>query len=110
MTREGDRVFQTEFNGIGVVLQGKIGTIDPDDKKLTGEALEEMRHYELVAEFYLDDVLAKTMLLPVRNLIRSPELFFQYELEPGAHTLHISIPELSENVFMDITDMITYVR
>jgi hypothetical protein len=106
----GDVVFETEFEGVGVVLQGRVGNARLDNKrrKLPLEEIVTLRSYELFADFYLDGELVRTMGLPVWWMKRSQELFFKYELPEGKHTLRMAIGEMPENVYMEVSAILVY--
>jgi hypothetical protein len=108
--KQAGNVFDTEFDGIGVVLRGRVGHVMADRKELSMDPESEWSNYQLKAEVYIDDAWAKTMSLPLLSLKRSPELFFQYGLDPGLHTLRIVIPDIEEHVYLDIRDVIVYSR
>jgi hypothetical protein len=106
--RDAGDVFTTEFDGIGVVVRGRVGHALVDSGEASPEPGSAMFDHQLMAEVYIDDALAKTISLPLSSLRRSPELFFQYELEPGLHRLRIFIMDMADHVYMDIRDVIVY--
>ena len=98
--------FEVPFDGIGVVLTGKSAhkpvTTDAEKAAISG--------YKLNVEFYLDGELSKTMPLPLDFIERAHELYFQYEIPDGAHTLSLKVLNPHDLVFLQIDDLITYQR
>jgi hypothetical protein len=94
-----------------VVLRGKVGNTRLDNRKQHKLPLEEiirLREYEVRADFYIDGALVRTMELPIWWMKRSSELFFEYELPPGKHTLRVAIPEKPREVYMEIAGLLVY--
>jgi hypothetical protein len=56
----------------------------------------------------LDGALSKTMDLPLSFIERAHELYFQYEIPKGAHTLTFKVLNPHEKVYLQIDDMIVY--
>ena len=98
--------FEVQFEGIGVVLTGKSA-----HKEVTTETEKEaINNYNLNVEFYLDGALSKTMALPLDFIERAHELYFQYEIPDGAHTLSLKVINPHDLVFLQIDDLIIYER
>ena len=96
--------FEIPFEGIGVVLTGKSA-----HKEVTTDAEKTaISDYKLNVEFYLDGELSKTMPLPIDFIERAHELYFQYEIPDGTHTLSLKVLNPHDLVFLQIDDLITY--
>ena len=61
-----------------------------------------------MVEFTIDGQLSKTMELPLSFIERAHELFFQYELPQGKHTLKLQILNPHEKVYLHVSNMIVY--
>jgi len=103
-----DQELEMEFEGIGVVLKGRARHTDFDDRYALTAEEETMDGYKLIVEFYIDGALSKTMDLPLYFIERAHELFFQYELPEGKHTMKMKITNPHEKVYLDVRNMITY--
>jgi hypothetical protein len=99
---------EINFEGIGVVLKGRVRHVDHDEKYALLTSEETLDNYKLSVDFYIDDQLSKTMVLPIYFIERAHELFFQYELPNGRHTLKLIINNPHEKIYLDIWNMITY--
>jgi len=108
VTRSGSLRHEWTFEGIGVVLRGKVGNLDHPDAYALLTKEETLNDAVVVADFFIDGSLAKRMELPLNFLKRSYEPFFIYELEPGEHTLRMEVTDLPDKAYLQITDMITY--
>jgi len=97
-----------EFEGVGVVLKGRARHIDFDDKYALLSDEETLNGYKLIAEFYMDGQLSKTMELPLYFIERAHELFFQYELPNGKHRLKMKITNPNEKVYLEVSDLVVY--
>jgi hypothetical protein len=69
---------------------------------------ETLNGYVVKAEFYLDGQLSKRMELPLNYLERALDLFFQYELPDGKHTLQMNILNPHEKVYVDVKELIVF--
>jgi len=92
------------FEGSGVVLRGRVAVDKSAD--VNTDALYDTAAVK--ADFYLDEELVKTMDLPLNFTTRAHELFFQYEIPDGSHTLKMTIQQPIEGVKMEIWDLIVY--
>lgn len=110
VTRSGPLVHEWTFEGIGVVLRGKVGNLDHPDAYALITPEETLNNAAVVADFYIDGELGKTMELPLNFLKRAYEPYFQYELEPGTHTLRMEVTGMPEKAYLQLTDMIVYVE
>lgn len=99
---------EIEFDGIGVALKGRVGHLDFEQSYALISDEETLDNYKLVVEFYIDDQLSKTMELPLYFIERAHELFYQYEIPEGKHTLKLKITNPHEKVYLDIWDLIVY--
>ncbi|NJN27456.1 MAG: ADP-ribosylglycohydrolase family protein [Cyclobacteriaceae bacterium] len=102
--------WSVSFDGTGVVLRGSVGNINMPNSYALITKEETLDDYILLADFYIDDVLAKSMNLPLSFISRAPELFFQYQLPAGQHTLKMIIKNPNKAVFVDVLDLIPYVE
>lgn len=71
------RVGQLSFEGVGVVVGHRIIT--------TGEFKQ--KGYEAQVEVWLDGKLDQTVLLPVKSNCNKQEIYHNYDLSDGKHTL-----------------------
>lgn len=99
-----------DFEGIGVALKGRVGNMDYKDNYALISDEETLNGYKLNVEFYLDDSLSKTMELPLYFIERAHELYYQYELPEGKHTLKLKVINPNDKVFLDVGDMVLYVK
>jgi len=90
------------------VVKGRVRHVDFDNKYALETDEETLGGYALMIEFYIDGELSKTMDLPLYFIERAHELFYQYELPEGKHTLKMVITNPHEKVYLDIRDMIVY--
>ncbi len=102
------QTYEIKFEGIGVVLEGKVHNLDYKDKNSLDSEEETLGDYIVEVDFILDGQLSKTMKLPLSYLTRHQELFFQYELQPGTHTLGLHIKNPHEKVFLEMGRLLTY--
>ena len=108
ITKTDNQELEIEFEGIGAVLKGKVGHLDHENKYALLSDEETLNGYKLVVEFYIDDKLSKTMDLPLYFIERAHELFYQYEIPNGKHTLKMKITNPHEKVYLNISDLIVY--
>jgi hypothetical protein len=102
-----DRVFKTEFEGVGVVLRGGIripesGQDTAEEVDLSGQFVE--------AEIWLDGASVGTVRWPLDWRGRAQELFFRYELPEGRHELELRVAEPDLELRMEVWNMIVYGR
>lgn len=97
-----------DFEGIGVVLTGSVRNVDFEGKYALLSQEETADEYQLNVDFILDGNLSKTMSLPLSFIERAHELYFQYEIPKGAHTLALKINNPHEKVYLQVDDMIVY--
>ena len=97
-----------EFEGIGVVLKGKVRNKNFDNKYALITDEETINNYNLEIEYSIDNKISKTMQTPIYFIERAHELFFKYDLDPGEHTLKMKIKNPNKDVRLDITNLITY--
>lgn len=108
LTSDDSQELEVEFEGVGVVLKGRARHIDFDDKYALESDEETVKDYTLIVEFYIDEQLSKTMELPLYFIERAHELFYQYELPDGKHTLKLKITNPHDKVYLDVRNMIVY--
>lgn len=102
--------FEIEFDGIGVALTGRVGNEDHLDTYALISDEETLNGYKIQAEFYLDGELSKTMDLPLYFIERAHELYYQYEIPDGHHTLKLKVLNPHEKAYVQISDLIAYTR
>ena len=105
---EDNQELSLEFEGIGVVLKGRVRNKNFDNKYALISNEETLNNYNLEIEYSIDDKISKTMQTPIYFIERAHELFFKYDLDPGKHTLKMKIKNPNEDVRLDITNLITY--
>jgi hypothetical protein len=108
VVKSGESDLSFEFSGIGVVLTGRVRHMDFDHQYALLSAEETMDGYKLSVDFLLDGKLSKNMILPLSFIERSHELYFQYEIPEGTHTLTVHINNPHEKVYLMLEDMIVY--
>lgn len=99
---------EVEFDGIGAVLKGRVGNLDFKNKYALISDEETLDGYTLNVEFYLDGDLSKTMELPLYFIERAHELFYQYEIPDGHHTLKLVVTNPHEKVYLQVGNLIVY--
>ena len=105
---EDKQELSLEFEGIGVVLKGKVRNKNFDNKYALITDEETINNYNLEIEYSIDNKISKTMQNPIYFIERAHELFFKYDLDPGEHTLKMKIKNPNKDVRLDITNLITY--
>lgn len=100
--------FNLEFEGVGLVLRGRVGNAREENKYALQTAEETLNDFALETDFYIDGELVKSSPQPLAFIRRNPELFFIYELDPGKHTFRMVIKNPREDVFMDIGNALVY--
>ena len=93
-----------------MVLNGAARNSDKeiDEKYALISEEETVNNFVYKVEFSIDDILIKTMDLPLNFIKRGHELFFKYELEEGEHTLKIKILNPSPKTYIRLDNLITY--
>ena len=107
---EDEQEIDFEFEGIGIVLKGRVRNKDFDSKYALLNDDETLNNYKLEVDYIIDGKLSKTMQTPIYFIERAHELFYDYELDPGKHNLKIKIKNPNRKVRLDLTNMITYKR
>ena len=72
--------FELEFDGVGIVVQGKVNNYDFEKKYALESPEETLNGFRLMVECYIDGEYLKTIELPLLFQERALEIFFQYEL------------------------------
>lgn len=108
ITASDAQEFEMAFEGIGIALKGRVGHLDFENSYALLSDEETLDNYKLVVEFYLDDQLSKTMELPLYFIERAHELFYQYEIPEGKHTLKLKVTNPHDKVYLDIWNLIVY--
>lgn len=102
--------FKIEFEGIGIVVKGRVRNKDFENKYALISKEETLNNYQLEIDYIIDGKLSRTMKTPIYFIERAHELFYQYELDPGNHTLIMKIKNPNKKVRLDLTNLITYKR
>jgi hypothetical protein len=97
-----------EFEGVGVVLKGKVHNKTFADVWILLDDDQTMNGFKLETEFYIDGELATKNVQPLSYIQRNLELFYKYELTPGKHELEMRILNPHPEVTMEIWEIITY--
>ncbi|MDH3651596.1 MAG: ADP-ribosylglycohydrolase family protein, partial [Saprospiraceae bacterium] len=101
---------EVDFEGIGIVLKGRARHLDFDNKYALLSEEETLDNYRLIVECSIDGQSIKTMQLPLNFVERAHEIFYQYELPEGKHTLKVKITNPHERAYLDVTNAVTYRR
>jgi hypothetical protein len=109
-TMEGKQELEIEFEGVGIVVKGKVGNLDFENKYAMESEEETVNNYKLLVDFSIDDQEPQRTELPVWFIERAHELFYRYELEPGKHTLKMNIINAQEKIYLDVWNLITYIK
>ncbi len=84
-----------QFEGIGFACNGNV-------EKKKGEDTE------LEVEMLIDGKLVETSKLPTNYVKRKNTPFWRYQLPQGKHTVHLKVKNPTENVFINLDDVIIY--
>jgi hypothetical protein len=101
---------EVEFEGVGVVLTGRIFNSAKMDVWFLMNEEETLNWYKADVDFYIDGEFVKNMPLPLFYTERALEIFYQYELSPGEHTLKMVVKNPIEDVVIELGDLITYTK
>jgi hypothetical protein len=104
----GAQEFEVDFEGIGIVLTGRVKNTKYESKYALLSDEETMDRFALEVDYYIDDEFIKNMVLPLYFIERAHEPFYKYQLSPGKHTLKMVVKNPRENVYLQIDDLITY--
>lgn len=99
---------ELEFEGIGAVITGRARNLDFENRYALSSAEETMDGHKIEVEFYLDGKLSKTMQLPLYFIERAHELYYQYEIPEGSHTLRLKVLNPHDRAFLQVNDLIVY--
>lgn len=108
LTASDNQELTMEFSGIGVVITGRARHVDFDDKYALISDEETNHNYMLSIDCFIDGEFSKTMNLPLYFIERAHELFFQYEIPAGDHSLKFVIKNPHEKVYLQVNDIIVY--
>jgi hypothetical protein len=108
LTYEDPPEFSVDFEGVGIVLRGRVGNRLEERKYALRSPEETLNDFALETDFYIDGELVKSSLQPLAFIKRNHELFFKYELEPGKHTLTMKINNPREEVYVIIPNALVY--
>ena len=100
--------FELEFDGIGVVLTGRAMNEDQREKYALLSDEETLNGHQINVEFFIDGTLVKCMDLPLYFIERAHELFYQYELPEGKHTLKLKVTNPTDKALLHINDLLVY--
>ncbi len=110
ITSEDPQEFSLDFEGVGIVLRGKVGNLKFPEKYALETDEETLNDFALETGVYIDGELIKSQPQPLKFIKRNLELFFQYELESGPHTLRMVIKNPHPGVYMDIWNALIYTK
>ena len=110
LTKASGFSYEAEFEGIGVVLQGRMRNLDFMDTWGLSSDEETLNGSVLNLNIFIDGDLIKTMDMPMRFIIRNHEVFHAYELEPGKHTLKIEAVDPNEKMVLDLGSLLVYTK
>ena len=99
-----------EFEGIGVVLTGRARNEDFEDKYALLSDEETLNGHKINVECSIDGKFVKTMNLPLYFIERAHELFFQYGLPDGKHSLKLKVTNPTDKAYLHIGDLLVYSR
>jgi hypothetical protein len=99
---------EIKFDGIGVALTGRARHKDYEDKYALLSEDETLNGHKIIVEYSIDGELTKTMDLPLYFIERAHELYFQYELTDGPHTLKLKITNPTEKAYLQVGDLLIY--
>lgn len=99
-----------EFEGIGVVLRGRIRNKNFENVYALTGAEQTLGNYKIETEFYIDGELIGKVMQPLAFLERNHELFYTYELPEGKHELVMKILNPHPDVIIQVGDLISYTK
>lgn len=104
INKELDNEYSTEFEGIGFVLKGEA-----KPKNTTAAmAYTYQGTHTFEAELYLDDKKVETVKLPANFTQRRYDLFWEYQLPKGKHTLRVKLLNPDAGHVVRMTDLLVY--
>ena len=86
--------FSYEFVGIGVVVGGVV--------------VSDIKDYIAECEVYIDEVLVDTIHLPADFTKRTPEFYWNYQLEKSKHTIKLVHLNPEEGSKVHVTNFVAY--
>ncbi len=110
LTYEDGQELNFEFEGVGLVLRGRVGNALAENKYSLQTPQETLDDFALETDFYIDGELVKTSPQPLAYIKRNPEIFFIYELDPGKHTFMMKVKNPRKEVFIDIGNALVYIK
>ena len=110
LTYNDEKEFNLEFEGVGLVLRGRVGNAGAENKYALQTPEETLNDFALETDFYIDGELVKSSPQPLAFIKRNHEIFFIYEMDPGKHTFKMIIKNPREEVFMDIGKALVYTK
>ncbi|MFC2124636.1 ADP-ribosylglycohydrolase family protein [Bacteroidota bacterium] len=102
--------YETEFEGIGAVLGGRMRNLDFMDVWMLSSDEETLNDTALKLNVIIDGELVKTVEMPLRYIIRNLEVLHVYELNPGKHTLKIEAVDPHEKMVLDLGSLLVYTK
>jgi len=101
-------ILETEFEGIGVVLKGRMRNLDFMNVWGLNSAEETLNYAVLNLNLSIDGNFVKVVEMPMRYIHRNHEVFHAYELEPGKHTVKIEAIDPHEKMVLDLGHLLIY--
>lgn len=89
-----DKVGEIKFRGCGIVIRGILQADDQD--------------YVGLVDVYVDGQKAKTMRLPAAQHDRSNDIYWNFDLEEGEHTVKLVRTNPQDNVRTQVSNLILY--
>jgi hypothetical protein len=99
--KEVGKEFTTEIDGSGFVLQGEA-------RPRNGSTWNYAGNFVFQAELYIDGQKKEVAALPVNFTLRRHDLFWNYTLTKGKHTLQVKVLNPDPDYFIQISDIIVY--
>ena len=99
---------ELEFEGVGVVLRGRVRHTDFDDIYALTTNEQTLENYQLKVNITIDNASPVIMDLPISFIERAHEIFYKYELPNGRHKMIIRVTNPHEKIYLQMLDFFTY--
>jgi len=110
LSQENGFTYEANFEGIGVVLRGRMRNLDFMDVWGLSSEEETLNDSAMKLNVSLDGEIIKTVEMPLRYIIRNLEVVHLYELNPGKHTLKIEAVDPHEKMILDLGSLLVYTK
>lgn len=97
-----------EFEGIGVVLRGRAGALPHKNTYALMFPSETLDGFTVIADIKVDNRPLKTVKLPLHFIQRAHEIFYQFDLAPGKHTLTLKIKNYHPQAYLELHSLLIY--